>query len=226
MVQTVKTMEFPENYTIERKSVKHARIKVSANQGVHVIIPEHFSAAELQALLHKKQPWIEKHLQSFAQRKKRIPLHRNHILLLGNRYTYYYDGAYARQVIINHTHKTIRAKRNLLDPEIQHNWYKIEAKKLITRKVAECAQRHQFSYNQVFIRNQHTKLGNCSGKKNLSFNWRLLKAPECVIDYVVIHELVHTAIMNHTTQFWTTIKSLYPDYKQAIEWLETYGNNL
>jgi predicted metal-dependent hydrolase len=90
----------------------------------------------------------------------------------------------------------------------------------------ELAERLNFKYNQIYIRSQHKKLGNCSEDKNISFNWRIIKAPEFVIDYLIIHELVHTRIMDHSTKFWLMIKSIYPEYKNAIHWLEKYGNSL
>ena len=94
------------------------------------------------------------------------------------------------------------------------------------KRTEELAYRLNFNYNKIYIRSQRTKLGNCSEEKNISFNWRLIKAPEFVIDYLIIHELVHTKIMNHSGKFWTMLKSLYPDYKDAIIWQDKYGNSL
>lgn len=219
-------MQLPENYIIEQRNVKHPRIRVSENNLVRIIIPDTFTQDDLTALIRKKEKWIEKTLKRFDERCKKIVLHRNQILYLGNRYTYYFDETYKRKVIVNHTHKTIRAKRDLLDPVIQEKWYKSQARKLIHHKVEAYAEKYSFKYNKVFLRSQRTKWGNCSKKKNLSFNWRLIKAPEFVIDYLVIHELVHTEIMNHSAKFWRRVKSLYPGSREAIKWLDKYGNDL
>ena len=83
-----------------------------------------------------------------------------------------------------------------------------------------------FKFNKLYIRNQRSKWGNCSRDKNISLNWKLIKAPEYVIDYIVIHELLHTAVMEHTNKFWILLKSYYPNYKESIKWLEKYGNSL
>ena len=93
-------------------------------------------------------------------------------------------------------------------------------------RTKELAGRLNFTYKAVYIRDQKTKLGNCSSDKNISLNWRLIKVPTLVSDYIIIHELVHTKIMNHSAKFWTLLKSLYPDYKEAINWLDKYGNSL
>lgn len=218
-------MVLPENCILIRKEVKHARLRVSEDGHVRVIIPEAFSQDDIVALLKKKQQWIDKHLK-FFKGMSTINLQRNQILLYGNRYSYFYDSVYAHKVIVDHEHHTIRAKRNLLDKAIQQQWLTVIAKKYLSNRTEELASKLNFSYNALYIRNQRTKWGNCSKEKNISLNWRLIKAPMFVIDYLIIHELLHTVVMNHTHKFWTMLKSYYHDYKDAINWLDKYGNSL
>ncbi|MEK5548164.1 M48 family metallopeptidase [Paenibacillus sp. FSL L8-0689] len=215
----------PENYTLEKKDIKHARIKVSEDGHVRVLVPYSFTDDDISALMAKKSNWISKQL-SFFEKKSRIELNRNQILLFGNRYSYFYDDTYSRKIVIDHSFKTIRSKKDLLDPEIQKKWYKKEARKYLVARTEELAKRLNFTYKAIYIRDQRTKLGNCSNEGNISLNWRLVKAPTLVSDYIIIHELVHTKIMNHSSKFWTLLKSLFPDYKDAINWLDKYGNSL
>ena len=215
----------PENYIFERKAIKHARIKVSENGDVRILIPNTFSDEDVSALLIKKKNWIEKQI-AFFKSKKKIELGRNQLLLFGNRYSYFYDETYKYKVIVDHNFKTIRTRKDLLDLDVQTKWYKNLAKKYLIERIEQLSSKLNFSYNSIYIRDQKTKLGNCSCNANISLNWRLIKAPEMVIDYIIIHELVHTKIMNHSTKFWTLLKSLYPDYKSAINWLDKYGNSL
>lgn len=218
-------MQLPDNYVLIHREVKHARLRVSEDGRVRVIIPPTFSDEDVAALIKKKQRWIDKNLRFFAGMKK-INLQRNQLLLFGNRYTYFYDSTYQRKVIVDHEHKTIRAKRDLLDIEIQEKWLRKLAKKHLTARTNQLAASLHFDYNKLYIRDQRKKWGNCSKEKNISLNWRLIKAPEFVIDYLIVHELVHTVVMSHTRKFWTLLKSYYPDYRAAIQWLETYGNSL
>lgn len=218
-------MDLAENYLLQTKDVKHARIRVSEDGNVRVIIPPSFSEEDIESLLSKKKRWIEKQL-AFFKNKGRITLQRNQILLYGNRYTYFYDSTCGNKTIVDHEFKTIRSKRDLIDPEIQQNWMQSLARKYLSKRSEELASNLNFEFNKLFIRNQKTKWGNCSKEKNISFNWRLIKAPLFVIDYLIIHELVHTEIMNHTSRFWTMLKSHYPKYKEAIQWLDKYGNSL
>lgn len=218
-------MQLPENYILIHKDVKHARLRVSEDGNIRIIIPKDFSQDEVEALIKKKQFWIEKNLKFFKS-MSRINLQRNQILMYGNRYTYFYDSTYENKIIVDHEHKTIRAKRNLLDQEVQKQWLTNVARKHLTRRTEELANKLKFNYNKLFIRNQKKKWGNCSKEKNISLNWRLIKAPLFVIDYLIIHELLHTVIMNHTNKFWIMLKSYYPDYKDAMNWLDKYGNSI
>lgn len=218
-------MKSPENFILIQKDVKHARIRVSESGDVRVIIPNSFTQEDLDALLEKKKKWIEKN-RNFFDSKYKIELQRNQLLLFGNRYSYFYDTTSKRKIIINHDHKTINAQSDLLDTLTQEKWYKSIAKKYLIKRTEELAEKLNFKYKNIYIRSQRTKFGNCSEDKNISFNWRVIKAPDFVIDYLIIHELVHTKIMNHSTKFWLMVKSLYPDYQDAINWLDKYGNSL
>lgn len=214
-----------ENYTLQKKDIKHARIKVLEDGHVNVLIPHSFTEDDISALMSKKANWISKQL-AFFNKKSRIELNRNQLLLFGNRYSYFYDDTQSRKIVIDHNFKTIRARKDLLDPENQKKWYKQEARKYLVARTEKLAERLNFNYKGIYIRDQKTKLGNCSTELNISLNWRLVKAPTLVSDYLIIHELVHTKIMNHSSKFWTLLKSLYPDYKDAMNWLDKYGNSL
>jgi predicted metal-dependent hydrolase len=70
---------------------------------------------------------------------------------------------------------------------------------------------------------QRTKWGNCSAQGNLSFNWRLVMAPEFVLRYIVTHEMVHLAVPDHSRKFWLTVQSLCPETERARQWLVANG---
>ena len=84
-----------------------------------------------------------------------------------------------------------------------------------TKRVNKFAKEHNFEFNKVSIRCQKTRWGSCSTNKNLSFNWKLMKAPYYVIDYIIIHELVHTKYLNHSKSYWKYLANIYPEYRNA-----------
>lgn len=218
-------MELPDNYILIRKEVKHARLRVSEDGRVRIIAPPTFSEEDITAMLKKKAKWIDSNLKYFNGMSK-VELQRNQLLLFGNRYSYFYDTTYAQKVTVDHEHKTITSQKDLLDPKTQENWYRRVAKKHLTKRTKELSAKMKLQFNKLFIRESKTKWGNCSKDKNISLNWKLIKAPDYVIDYIIIHELLHTVVMSHTHKFWTLLKSYYPDYKESIKWLEKYGNSL
>lgn len=215
----------PDNCSVIRREVKNARLRVREDGTVQLFVPVAFTDEDVEKLLEKKAQWIASKRQFFEQKTK-IKLRRNEILLFGNRYAYYYSSKYQNKVVVNHESKTIQAKRDLLDAKVQEKWLKSVAKKHISARVKELSEALLLPYNKLYIRSQKRKWGNCSSAKNISLNWRLIKAPTFVIDYVIIHELCHTVIMNHSARFYTLLRSHCPDGEQAQVWLDRYGNNL
>ncbi len=107
-----------------------------------------------------------------------------------------------------------------------NRWYKEQAIKIISERVTWYAASMGVSYRQVKITSARTRWGSCSTKGSLCFSWRLVMAPPPVIDYVVVHELVHLKEKNHGKTFWAKVSALMPDYKQKIEWLKINGHLL
>jgi predicted metal-dependent hydrolase len=102
-------------------------------------------------------------------------------------------------------------------------WYRRQARQVLDERVARLAQQCALSYRQVKITSAHTRWGSCSGRGTLSFPWRLVMAPLAVIDYVVVHELVHTVVKGHGHDFWGRVQALMPEYKQHVLWLKENG---
>jgi hypothetical protein len=82
------------------------------------------------------------------------------------------------------------------------------------------------SYKSISIRDQCTRWGSCSSQGSLSFNWRLVMAQPAVLEYVVVHELVHLSVKNHSRAFWLRVESLLPDYRVRRDWLRANGHRL
>jgi len=90
--------------------------------------------------------------------------------------------------------------------------YKEEARKVTTALVESYAEKYEFSYRRIMIRNQRTRWGSCSVQKNLSFHYKLLFLPENLQEYLVVHELCHLKEMNHSPRFWNLVAEILPDY--------------
>lgn len=98
-----------------------------------------------------------------------------------------------------------------------------QARETIIKRLKELAQLHNFSYNRVFIRSQKTKWGSCSGSQNINLNIKLVELPEALMDYVILHELVHVKVKNHGPEFWATLDQYVGgDAKQINRELKKY----
>jgi len=102
-------------------------------------------------------------------------------------------------------------------------WYKERAYETISQRVGCYTQKSRFEYNKINITNAQKRWGSCSHKGNLSFSWRLIMAPLPIIDSVVVHELVHLEVKNHSKAFWNKVGSLDPEYREHKDWLKNNG---
>jgi predicted metal-dependent hydrolase len=99
---------------------------------------------------------------------------------------------------------------------------KTQAGRQLKNRLAALAKIHGYSYGRVFIRNQKTRWGSCSGKNNINLNLYLVLLPAPIRDYVLLHELVHTRIKNHQKAFWEELSRIVPNAKQLDKKLRTY----
>ncbi len=102
-------------------------------------------------------------------------------------------------------------------------WYKAQALEVLTERVRALAEIHSFRYQKIRISSARTRWGSCSTLGTLSFTYRLIMAPPEVVDYVVIHELVHTQVKNHSRTFWGRVAKILPEYKTHVRWLRKNG---
>jgi predicted metal-dependent hydrolase len=100
-------------------------------------------------------------------------------------------------------------------------WLKHLAKKYITSRTRQLSIRYGFNIGKVIIRGQKTRWGSCSARRNLSFNYKLMKYREEVIDYVIIHEMCHLKEMNHSKKFWALVAKICPDFKSLKKELKS-----
>ena len=105
-------------------------------------------------------------------------------------------------------------------------WYRDQARQVLTARVEFFAHQYEFPYQGIRITSARTRWGSCSSTGSLSFSWRLILAPLAVVDYVVVHELVHTVFHNHSKQFWHRVGMVLPDNQKHRRWLREHGRGL
>ena len=91
--------------------------------------------------------------------------------------------------------------------------YKEKARALVEERLAHFNQVYQFKWNRITIRNQRSRWGSCSRKKNLNFNYKIMFLPPRLADYIIVHELCHLGVLNHSPQFWALVSQTVQDYR-------------
>jgi predicted metal-dependent hydrolase len=99
------------------------------------------------------------------------------------------------------------------------NWLRRQAREVIEQQLEAVTRKLKRQPRRVYIMGQRTKWGNCSSLQNLSFNWRIIMAPDHVLRYLVTHEAVHLAVPDHSQRFWLTVQSFCPETERAKQWL-------
>jgi len=109
---------------------------------------------------------------------------------------------------------------------IFEHWYREQARQILNERVDFYAYQNGFQYRKIEITSARTRWGSCSATSALNFSWRLIQAPMEAVDYVVVHELVHTVIHDHSRKFWTRLEQVMPDYRARRKWLKQNGHRL
>ena len=223
------------SYSVRVSSrAKRVRLEISKDRGLLVVIPKRFSLADVPNVLKGKSRWILRKLDYFDSQRASEPTHR-----LGDGDAVPYRGrSLALDICIRPGGRPmVRREKSLLrmvlpdhEPSVViktlENWYRQEARRVVTQRVESFAGTFGSSYNKIYIRNQRTRWGSCSTHKNLSFNWRLVIMPPEVMDYVIIHELTHLEELNHSRHFWQLVEARCPGYRDYKSWLKEKGSSL
>jgi predicted metal-dependent hydrolase len=96
---------------------------------------------------------------------------------------------------------------------------RIAERELLPRTLA-LADRHGIKINRVSVRAQKTRWGSCSARGTISLNWRLIQTPPEIVDYLIIHELMHRREMNHSKRYWKLVADAFPAWREAEKWLK------
>jgi len=201
---------------------KYARIDVDL-KGITVVIPKD-KPIDPEKFLREKSEWVLEKYNKINDYWARVPDRKfkdgGKFPYLGEDYTIklsengssgFKDG----QILISEDKAEQKGTKEIIE-----EMYRDKVREKIKGIIDEYSDQIDEDYNKLYIRNQKTKWASCSSKKNLSFNWRLLMAPEKVIEYVVVHELVHLEESNHSTKFWYRVSEILPDYKERRKWLK------
>lgn len=214
-----------EDCKIIRKKIKNSSIKIEKTWIVLISVPRFCLPGYPKKLFESKKDWIEKKLEEIKNNKIIQKLEKWKILYLWEIYNFNYD-TNSKKDLINSENRIIISNKDLNNSDTQDLWYKKIAKDYLNKKTIEIAKKDNFIIKKITIRNQKTRWWSCSGKNNISLNWRLIKCPVDIIDYIIYHELTHTIEKNHSSKFWTKLESYNSNCKESRKWLKVNWNEM
>jgi predicted metal-dependent hydrolase len=219
---------------IRSRSARKRRIRVKP-EGIEVILPADRNQADAADFLVRNLDWVTRQIERAASiRSVRLvpPRRAGTLPFLGKDVSVEVQsiasGRATRRIAFDG--ETIRLSTDADDPgragKTLEGWLRRQAKAHIAELIAELGARLKRAPNRVYVMDQRTKWGNCSRLGNLSFNWRLIMAPDHVLRYMVTHEMVHLAIPDHSRRFWLTVQGLCPESERARQWLVANAEQL
>ena len=216
------------------KTTNQSRLRVGPG-GVEVIQPVGVGEEEASTFLRRNENWVLAQLERVSSmRALRRPTRRQpgEILYRGESTSVRLEIANtkARGNLVRWSDGEIIVRRGMETRTSAarglENWLRRQARSAIVDCLPELTKRIRQRPGRVYVMDQRTKWGGCSSRGNLSFNWRLILAPEFVRRYLVTHEVVHLAVPDHSPKFWLTLQSLCPEMERAKQWLSRHHAQL
>ncbi|MBF0387380.1 MAG: M48 family metallopeptidase [Candidatus Omnitrophica bacterium] len=220
---TAKALDIP--YQLVRSRRRTTALMISPDAVLTVRAPLHLPLARIESLITAKLDWINRKI---AEQRSR-PVAGVKLFAEGERF-WYLGAEYALKIsdefkgsLVFENEFVLSARERGRAKELFEWWYKRTARRVITERVEFFSRQEGFRYNALKVTGARRRWGSCNTQGNLSFSWRLVMAPLEVIDYVVVHELVHLEHCDHSPRFWHRVRALYPQADQCRLWLKTHG---
>jgi predicted metal-dependent hydrolase len=211
------------DYTVRRSErARRVRVTVDATRGIEVVVPRRAGEREAAAAVAELRPWIERRVADLERVQAAVAARGDTLPYLGETLRLHPEPGRTR---------VHRRGSQLLVPAGDHRtaverWYRRAARDEIAPRLDRACTAAHTSYRSLTIRGQRTRWASCSRNGAMSFNWRLLLAPEPVLDYVVWHEVCHLHVMDHSPKFWALLARHCPDYRERARWLKRHGATL
>jgi predicted metal-dependent hydrolase len=224
------TMEL--KYTIKRSEKRRKlTITVERDRSVVVHAPKNTSDEKIEQVVESKRQWIYEKI-GHPQKYQDLPHAPGKEIVSGE--SALYLGRQYRIEIVKSNTSEIHFDQRFFVPDLpkpiraeaMREWYIAKANEKIVSRVKQHARLLGVDVALVKIVDNRYRWGSCTLNDNVNFNWRLIKAPMFVIDYIIVHELAHLIETNHTPRFWNIVRAQAPTMDKAKVWLKENGQIL
>jgi predicted metal-dependent hydrolase len=215
-------------YTVRRSArARRVRVNVQAiaeqgSVGVEVVLPERVPERAARVAVEELRPWIERRLDEAQEVLERIAARAGTVPYLGTTLELVPQAARTR---VHRDGELLLVPAGDARPALER-FYRRAARAEIAERLDRATAQAGTDYAGLDIRGQRTRWASCSADGRMSFNWRLLLAPEPVLEYVVWHEVCHLQILDHSPRFWALLESHWRSYRDDRRWLRENGATL
>jgi len=207
-------------------------LKVKPDQQITLTVPYSISEKTALAFLEANREWALKNIQALKEVKPPIFIIEDKQTIQTRTHRLALQPTSGDEIRVGIQPGIINVQypsnQKITNPRIQEAIklgltaaYRIEAKQFLPPRVRDLAQRYGFRYNRLYIKNLKSRWGSCSAANNINLNLHLMRLPDELIDYVILHELTHTNIKNHSRLFWQELERILPDAKVRRQQLKT-----
>ena len=216
-------------YQIKYSNRKTLNISVERDRSIVVRAPHYLTADKIDKIVQSKRQWIKEKL-NHAQKYPIVTESKEFVsgetlMYLGKNYQLLVVDEEIEGIVFDQRFKISKANQPKAN-ELFKKWYLKQALIKIEPLATKYARSLGVEYNQFKTSEMKYRWGSCTPANNIIFNWRIIKAPMYVLEYLVAHELVHLIENNHTPRFWNILSIQVPNYERAKNWLKKNGQLL
>jgi predicted metal-dependent hydrolase len=217
------TVAYTTRFSTKRKTLG---LTVHSDYSVVVDAPEGTDEAVIEDFISRKKSWLRLKLQDKKPASPpRLWVSGRGLMYKGKSYRLEVVDSLEKPLIFKHKFIVRRNELSEVDKYLVE-WYSRQAESFMAVRLSKLAEDLGVSYLKFVVADLKKSWGSCSVKGTITINWRVIKAPVFVINYVLVHELAHLIQLNHSKEFWTIVSIQLPKYKQAKQWLKENGEKL
>ena len=214
-----------------RRRKKTLAIQVTKDGAVTLFVPYRTPKKEADGFFREKEDWIRKQL---VRLRERADARREKNFVPGEKFLYHGEeyplATGARDgrdhLVLLDGAFILRSDNFDGARELFVDWYRNRALTELAERVRHYSARTDLRPRRITVTDARTRYGSCSAADRLSFSWRIIMAPLSVIDYIILHELAHIKVKNHSPLYWEFLATICPDWKDQRKWLKENGHRL
>jgi len=208
---------------VRRPRGRRYLLNLQADGSARLVIPQHGTKAEALRFLERSEAWLLRRIARWRDgATARLPWQDGSSFLYRGEEVALRVEPQGEGVVLRFADQALALPQAQSDyrAPVQARLRRMAERELKARTL-ELAKQHNIAIQGVTVRAQRSRWGSCSRRGNISLNWRLIQTPPLVVDYLIVHELMHRREMNHSKRYWKQVENAFPDYREAEKWLKS-----